>query len=180
MDAFDFHPYPDRSRIPVDLAAPAVDARSRSPTTASSSACSRTAFDGTAQPGAKLPIYYNEFGVQSTIPLAAQARVHEPLRPGRDATRSPRRSRPTAYTQAIDIAYCQPTVKAFLIFHVSDEPDLDRWQSGVFYADDKPKSSLGAGAERPRSPPARAASRGCGKAKVSTAPQAAPALTRTS
>ena len=33
-------------------------------------------------------------------------------------------------------------MKAFLIFHVADEADLDRWQSGVFYADDTPKSSL--------------------------------------
>ena len=33
-------------------------------------------------------------------------------------------------------------MKAFLIFHVADEPDLDRWQSGVFYADDTPKSSM--------------------------------------
>jgi hypothetical protein len=29
-----------------------------------------------------------------------------------------------------------------LFFHVSDEPDLDRWQSGLFYADDTPKSDL--------------------------------------
>jgi hypothetical protein len=36
----------------------------------------------------------------------------------------------------------QPTVTAFLIFHVSDESNLDRWQSGLFYADDTPKSSL--------------------------------------
>jgi hypothetical protein len=29
-----------------------------------------------------------------------------------------------------------------LLFHVSDEPDLDRWQSGIFYADDTPKASF--------------------------------------
>ena len=40
------------------------------------------------------------------------------------------------------MAACQPTVTAILIFHVSDESNLDRWQSGVFYADDTPKSSL--------------------------------------
>ena len=37
---------------------------------------------------------------------------------------------------------CQPNVAGFLIFHVSDEANLDRWQSGLFYADDTPKSSL--------------------------------------
>ena len=31
-----------------------------------------------------------------------------------------------------------------LIFHLLDEPDLNRWQSGPYYADGKPKSSLGA------------------------------------
>ena len=46
------------------------------------------------------------------------------------------------YKQAIQLAYCQPTVSGLLFFHVSDEPDLDRWQSGLFYADDTPKSSL--------------------------------------
>jgi hypothetical protein len=33
-------------------------------------------------------------------------------------------------------------VIGFLIFHLLDEPDLNRWQSGVYYADAEPKSSL--------------------------------------
>jgi hypothetical protein len=33
-------------------------------------------------------------------------------------------------------------VSAILIFHVSDEAQLDRWQSGLYYADDTPKTSL--------------------------------------
>src|SRR5206468_10774981 len=48
------------------------------------------------------------------------------------------------YRQAIQLAFCQKTVVGLLFFHVSDEPDLDRWQSGLFYADDTPKSDLGA------------------------------------
>jgi hypothetical protein len=31
-----------------------------------------------------------------------------------------------------------------LFFHVSDEADLDRWQSGIYYADDTPKSDFSA------------------------------------
>ncbi len=31
-----------------------------------------------------------------------------------------------------------------LIFHLYDEPDLNRWQSGVYYVDRTPKSSLSA------------------------------------
>src|SRR5205814_2402985 len=44
--------------------------------------------------------------------------------------------------EAIELASCQPTVEALLLFHVSDELDLAAWQSGVYYADDTPKSSL--------------------------------------
>jgi hypothetical protein len=33
-------------------------------------------------------------------------------------------------------------VVGLLFFHVSDEADLDRWQSGVYYADDTPKTDL--------------------------------------
>ena len=33
-------------------------------------------------------------------------------------------------------------MRGFLIFHVEDESDLGRWQSGLYYADDTPKSSL--------------------------------------
>jgi hypothetical protein len=140
MDAFDFHPYPDRSSTPVDLEHP-------NSTTVSLAdygklvGLLRTAFDGTAQAGSRLPIYYNEFGVQSTIPASETSAYTNLAAPSaRDAVSE--RQQAAAYTEAIDIAYCQPTVAAFLIFHVSDEADLDRWQSGVFYADDRPKSSL--------------------------------------
>ena len=37
---------------------------------------------------------------------------------------------------------CQPTVIALLFFHLIDEPDLNRWQSGPYYVDLRPKSSL--------------------------------------
>jgi hypothetical protein len=45
------------------------------------------------------------------------------------------------YKQALQLAACQPTVRGFLIFHVTDETDYNRWQSGVYYADGTPKSS---------------------------------------
>ena len=43
---------------------------------------------------------------------------------------------------AIAIAACQPTVRMLFFFHVSDEPQLERLQTGVYHADDTPKSSL--------------------------------------
>ena len=48
------------------------------------------------------------------------------------------------YEQAFKLAACQPTVIAFYIFHLFDEADLNRWQSGPYYTDTKPKTSLDA------------------------------------
>ena len=39
------------------------------------------------------------------------------------------------------MAACQPNVRAMFLFHVTDENNLDRWQSGVYYADGTPKST---------------------------------------
>ena len=46
------------------------------------------------------------------------------------------------YRQAIQLAFCQPNVRGLMLFHTVDEPDLNRWQSGLFYADSTPKGSL--------------------------------------
>jgi hypothetical protein len=139
MDAFSLHPYQDNSSIPPGFAHPRT-------TTISLADYPKlvdllgTAFDGTGQEGSELPIVYDEFGVQSKIP-SRKTTVY--------AGRAPRSDHPvseavqgTYYAEALAMAACQPTVKAILLFHVSDEPDLDRWQSGVFYADDTPKSSM--------------------------------------
>ena len=115
--------------------------RSRSPTTASSSRCSATAFDGTAQPGSTLPIVYDEFGVETQIPPAKAALYTgtEPAttKPVDEATQgdatTARRSRSPSASR---------TSTALFLFHAFDESDLDRWQSGVYYADGTPKSSL--------------------------------------
>jgi hypothetical protein len=46
------------------------------------------------------------------------------------------------YRIALRLAACQPNVIGLLFFHVSDEDDLAAWQSGLYYADDTPKTSL--------------------------------------
>jgi len=48
------------------------------------------------------------------------------------------------YRQGVQLAFCQPNVRALFLFHTVDETDLLAWQSGVYYADGTPKSSLGA------------------------------------
>src|SRR5262249_35057260 len=46
------------------------------------------------------------------------------------------------YEQALQLAFCQPTVAGILFFHSQDEPGLANWQSGVYYADGTAKSSV--------------------------------------
>jgi hypothetical protein len=141
MDVFAIHPYQTRSSIPPGQ-----------PHTGTSLgfgdydklvALLGEAFDGTAQPGSKLPIAYSEFGVQSIIPPSAQGpytNIQSPL--GKDAV--PEATQANYYKQAFELAACQPNVTAVYIFHLFDEADLNRWQSGPYYTDTNPKSSLGA------------------------------------
>jgi hypothetical protein len=101
----------------------------------------KTAFRGTAQPGAKLPIVYAEYGIQTQIPPDKLSAYTNLTSPGAfDAVSE--QVQGAYYTKAIQLAFCQPTVRTLLFFHVSDEPDLDRWQSGLYYADGTPKSDL--------------------------------------
>jgi hypothetical protein len=48
------------------------------------------------------------------------------------------------YAQAFQLAFCQQNVKAILVFSLRDEVNLAGWQSGVYYVDGTPKSSLAA------------------------------------
>jgi len=139
MDVFAIHPYLLRSSLP-----PSTE---HTGTTLGFADYDKIvdllgeAFDGTAQPGSKLPIAYTEFGVQSVIPESAQAsytNLQSPL--GRDAVDE--ETQAEYYRQALELAACQPTVIAVYIFHLNDEPDLNRWQSGPYYTDTRPKSSL--------------------------------------
>ena len=140
MDAFAFHPYGERSRVPPTFTHP----RSTTIGLGDYGKLVRLlgeAFDGTAQKGSKLPVIYDEYGVQSQIPRRKiGAYTNEDVPSARDAV--PESLQSDYYRQAILMAACQPNVKGLLIFHVTDEPDLDRWQSGVYYADDTPKSTL--------------------------------------
>lgn len=139
MDGFAHHPYADNSSQSPDFAHPNV-------TTISLAdypklvALLGAAFDGTAQPGSTLPVLYDEFGVESLIPpgKASAYTGTEPAttKPVDEATQA------SFYEQALRIAFCQPTVVGMLLFHSRDEAALGSWQSGVYYADGSPKSSI--------------------------------------
>jgi len=101
----------------------------------------REAFDGTAQPGSTLPIVYDEFGVQTKIPRS-KTRAYTNLTTKVAADAVSEATQADYYRQAIGLAFCQPNVRALFLFHSEDERDLTAWQSGVYYVDGTPKSSL--------------------------------------
>ena len=147
MDSFSLHPYPEDSSIPPDFAHPKSTAIGLADYDKLVDLLG-TAFDGTAQPGSSLPIVYGEYGLQTVIPAAkgpVYSGAEQPTTKPIDEAAQAR-----AYADAIAIAACDPTVSMLLFFHVSDEQQLERLQTGVFYADDTPKSSLRAVARAAR------------------------------
>ncbi len=139
MDGLAFHPYADSSGQSPDTPHP-------NSTTIGLGDYDRlirtlgTAFDGSAQTGTFLPILYDEFGVESQIP-AGKAKAYTGAEP---ATTKPvdEITQGAYYQRALQLAFCQPNVTGILFFHSQDEPALASWQSGVYYADGTPKSSL--------------------------------------
>ncbi|MGH2935351.1 MAG: hypothetical protein ACRDL2_12685, partial [Gaiellaceae bacterium] len=140
MDALSLHPYEDHSSV-----APQDGTHPNTSTIALADygklvALLGQAFDGTGQQGSTLPVYFDEFGVESQIPAAKQSlytgnevAVTQPVD---EATQA------AYYRQAIQLAFCDPTVKGFFLFHAVDEKAMAAWQSGVYYPDDTPKASL--------------------------------------
>ncbi|WP_411277820.1 hypothetical protein [Gaiella sp.] len=139
MDGLAFHPYADSSGQSPGTPHP----RSTTIGLADYPRLIQTlgvAFDGTAQAGSTLPILYDEFGVESRIP-AGKAKLYTGAEP---ATTRPvdEITQGQFYGEALRLAFCQPTVVGILLFHSQDEPALGSWQSGLYYADGTPKTSL--------------------------------------
>jgi hypothetical protein len=137
MDGFAFHPYEDNSSIaPVDGTHP------NSTTISLADYDKLVALLGDAFGDYELPIWYDEFGVESQIPPAKQA-----LYTGTEPTTTkpvPETTQAAYYLQAVQMVFCQPNVRGLFLFHTVDEKDLAAWQSGVYYADETPKMSLNA------------------------------------
>jgi hypothetical protein len=140
MDAFAFHPYEDNSSID-----PIKGVHPNSTTIALGDYAKLVTlmgqlFDGTAQRGSTLPIYDDEFGVETQIP-ATKASLYTGTEP---STVKPvtEQVQGQYYREAIQLAFCQPNLRGLFLFHTVDETDLNRWQSGLYYADGTPKSDL--------------------------------------
>jgi hypothetical protein len=139
MDALAIHPYPENSSIPPTFAHPNTTPIGIADYTKVTGLLA-TAFDGTGQPGSTLPILYAEYGVETQIP-APKGPLYSGAEPA-TIKPVPEETQAAFYKQAIAMSFCQPNVIGLLIFHAFDESDLDRFQSGVYYADSTPKSSV--------------------------------------
>jgi hypothetical protein len=139
MDALAIHPYPENSEVAPTFAHP-----NTTPVGIADYAklvgLLAKAFDGTGQPGSTLPILYAEYGVETRIPStkAAEYTGTEPatIKPVPEPTQA------SYYRQAMALSFCQPNVVGLLLFHAFDETALDRFQSGLYYRDLTPKTSL--------------------------------------
>jgi hypothetical protein len=139
MDALSINPFPDNS--------------SQSPATAHPNGTAigvadyeklvrllGQAFDGTAQPGSKLPIYYGEFGIES-LPPTEKASLYNGAEP---TTTKPvdEKTQAAHYRKALELAFCQPNVAGLFVFLTIDDPRRAGWQSGMYYPDKTAKTSL--------------------------------------
>jgi hypothetical protein len=91
--------------------------------------------------GHPLPIAYGEYGIETRIPRREQA-LYEGVQPHTAGAVDEARQA-NDYVTAIALAACQPLVRMLLFFHVTDESSLSGMQTGLFYPNDQPKSSLG-------------------------------------
>jgi hypothetical protein len=140
MDGLAIHPYGDNSSQPPSSSAHPLNTTVGLADYSKLVGMLTQAFLGTAQPGSSLPILYDEYGVESTLPVD-KTKLYTGVEPTTTRPVDPV-TQAIYYRQAIQLAFCQPNVRGLMLFHTVDEPDLNRWQSGLFYADATPKGSL--------------------------------------
>jgi hypothetical protein len=134
MDMFSIHVYGESPKIPPSLRHPHTTSIGIGDYDKLVSLLGQ-AFDGTAQNGSKLPIVYGEYGVETSVTGAGY--TGQEVVPTVDPQTQAR-----YYRQAVGLAACQKNVRALDFFHVIDERKLAGLQSGLYYVDGSPKTSL--------------------------------------
>ena len=148
MDELGFHPYPYQNNDPPlkgyawpNAGIPNLDRVKQA---------AWDAFNGTAQPlfGERgkprppnaLKLDLDETGWQVTIPPALQSLYtgKENVTPIDEVTQA------DYYAQIVRFISCDPDVRALSFFHLIDEVDLDRWQSGFVRRDLSRRPAFGA------------------------------------
>jgi len=127
MDGFDMHPYEDNSGVD-----PIAGTHPNTTTISVADYDKLVTALGDAFGNYAMPIWYDEFGVESQIP-AKWASHYTGTEPA-SAKSVAETTQATYYREAIQLAFCQPNVRALMLFHAVDEPQLGAWQSGLYYA----------------------------------------------
>lgn len=91
------------------------------------------AFAGTGQPTVEqgLRLRIDEIGWQAVVPPSSR-----PAYFGRETSAATsERAQATNYAKLIELAACDPSISALYLLHLKDDPDLERFQSGLLRAD---------------------------------------------
>jgi hypothetical protein len=134
MDMFSIHVYGETPKIPPSFRHPHTTSIGIADYEKLVALLGR-AFDGTPQPGSKLPIVYGEYGVETDVQSGGY--TGSEVVPTADVQTQAR-----DYRQAIELAACQTNVRALDFFHVIDERKLTGLQSGLYYLDGAAKPSM--------------------------------------
>jgi hypothetical protein len=151
MDGFDFHPYPVPQSLPFATGY-------ANPNDASIANLPRiykafyNAFAGTAQRtigqqrGGGLPVSLNETGVQtaSSGPAYYGSQTSATSAGGVLGRWATEAYQARWYVAMLNVVACDPNVRVVNIFHLLDDADLGGWQSGLYFADQRPKLSAAA------------------------------------
>jgi hypothetical protein len=149
MDGFDFHPYPVPQTQP--FAQGYADPKEASVTSlARIYQAFYDAFSGTPQrtigqqAGGGLRMSLNEAGVQTdSVGVFGYTgfEVSATSAGGVVGAFASQDYQASWYKQMLELLACDPNVAFVNIFHLVDEPALEGWQSGLYYADEMPKKS---------------------------------------
>jgi|tagenome__1003787_1003787.scaffolds.fasta_scaffold20975324_2 hypothetical protein len=146
MDELGFHPYPNQNNDPPLKGYPWPKAGI--PNLDRIKQAAWDAFNGTAQPifaerGKRAPakalkLDLDETGWQVAIPAALQKLYtgKENVIPIDEGTQA------QYYSDIVRFVSCDPDVRSLSFFHLIDEQDLDRWQSGLMRLDDSRRPSF--------------------------------------
>jgi hypothetical protein len=133
MDIFSLHPYPPNSNVPPTVGY----GRSKSIGIADYPRLVRLL---RAAFGRVPAIAYGEYGIETRVPPGRRG-LYQGTQPA-SARAVSETVQASDYVSAMKLAACQPLVRMLLFFHVTDESQLAALQTGLFYPDDLPKSSL--------------------------------------
>ena len=149
FDTFGHNPYPATNAEPPSVEHPGSRMLGEGDYGALMDALT-AAFAGTGQPVPGedgVSLWYLEDGFETAVPAdragrysgRERASVVQPV--GHAAAA---RDQASQLRDAVELAYCQPAVGAFFNFQLVDEEGLGGWQSGLLWADGRPKPSYAA------------------------------------